>query len=320
MSPPLRIDVFNGDADGLCALQQLRLHEPVSAQLITGVKRDIRLLARIPECSGAHITVLDISLEVNREALLLLLRDNHVRYFDHHFAGALPESPQFEAHINTDPEVCTSSLVDAHLHGSARLWAIAGAFGDNQHALAQQLAASRDLNPSEVSRLQEVGELLNYNGYGETLADLMYAPEQLFHELHPFDNPLEFARTSEAIPRLRDALASDLKNARSRAPELESAAVGVFRFPDEAWGRRVAGIFSNEQTRQHPDRAMALLVENEKGGVLVSMRAPLSNPREADTLCRRFGGGGRSKAAGINHLPSERIPEFLDAFREIYER
>ena len=40
-------DVFNGDADGLCALQQLRLDRPVASELVTGVKRDIQLLNRI---------------------------------------------------------------------------------------------------------------------------------------------------------------------------------------------------------------------------------------------------------------------------------
>ena len=34
-------DVFNGDADGICALIQLRLAEPRDTTLITGVKRDI---------------------------------------------------------------------------------------------------------------------------------------------------------------------------------------------------------------------------------------------------------------------------------------
>ncbi|RUM38930.1 MAG: acetyltransferase, partial [Desulfobulbus sp.] len=38
-------DVFNGDADGICALHQLRLHDPrPDAHLVTGVKRDICLL------------------------------------------------------------------------------------------------------------------------------------------------------------------------------------------------------------------------------------------------------------------------------------
>ncbi len=30
------IDVFNGDADGLCALHQLRLKTPVTSTLVTG--------------------------------------------------------------------------------------------------------------------------------------------------------------------------------------------------------------------------------------------------------------------------------------------
>ena len=34
-------DVFNGDADGICALQQLRLREPREAELVTGMKRDM---------------------------------------------------------------------------------------------------------------------------------------------------------------------------------------------------------------------------------------------------------------------------------------
>ena len=49
-------DVFNGDADGLCALQQLRLHTPVdNAILITGVKRDISLLQRVEAQAGDNV-------------------------------------------------------------------------------------------------------------------------------------------------------------------------------------------------------------------------------------------------------------------------
>jgi hypothetical protein len=41
-------DVFNGDADGICALIQLRLAEPKESILITGVKRDIKLAKQVP--------------------------------------------------------------------------------------------------------------------------------------------------------------------------------------------------------------------------------------------------------------------------------
>ena len=39
-------DIFNGDADGLCALQQLRLAEPRTATLVTGTKRDIGAIGK----------------------------------------------------------------------------------------------------------------------------------------------------------------------------------------------------------------------------------------------------------------------------------
>ncbi len=57
---------FNGDADGLCALQQLRLVDPRAAKLVTGVKRDIELLQRVDAGAGDQVMVLDVSLDQNR--------------------------------------------------------------------------------------------------------------------------------------------------------------------------------------------------------------------------------------------------------------
>jgi hypothetical protein len=47
-----RYDAFNGDADGICALHQLRLADPQEAILVTGVKRDIALLKKIDARAG----------------------------------------------------------------------------------------------------------------------------------------------------------------------------------------------------------------------------------------------------------------------------
>ena len=47
-----RIDVFNGDADGICALHQLRLAEPAESVLVTGPKRDIALVERVAAAPG----------------------------------------------------------------------------------------------------------------------------------------------------------------------------------------------------------------------------------------------------------------------------
>lgn len=67
------IDVFNGDADGICALHQLRLANPVESLLVTGVKRDINLLKKVNAGSRDKLTVLDISLDKNKKELLRCL-------------------------------------------------------------------------------------------------------------------------------------------------------------------------------------------------------------------------------------------------------
>ena len=66
------IDVFNGDADGICALHQLRLHNPQKSSIVTGVKRDNLLLKRIFATRDSTLTVLDISSYANRDSLLVI--------------------------------------------------------------------------------------------------------------------------------------------------------------------------------------------------------------------------------------------------------
>src|SRR5262245_9845008 len=101
-------DVFNGDADGICSLLQLRLAEPRDAQLVTGVKREIDLLRRVDAGAGDRVTVLDVAMENNRADLdRLLAAGAQVLYVDHHIPGEIPENPRLEALINTAPEVCT---------------------------------------------------------------------------------------------------------------------------------------------------------------------------------------------------------------------
>ena len=59
----LTYDVFNGDADGICALLQLRLAEPAETTRITGVKRDITLAYQVPADCRAKVNILDIRLD-----------------------------------------------------------------------------------------------------------------------------------------------------------------------------------------------------------------------------------------------------------------
>jgi len=319
----MNYDVFNGDADGICALHQLRLAEPRQALLVSGVKRDIRLLAKLadnPEVEGAEITVLDISMESNKDSLgTLLQRGNNIFYVDHHFAGEIPAAGNLLATIDPGPDVCTGILVDRLIGGKFRLWAIVAAYGDNLHGAARQTAIGLGLTDNELATLQELGELMNYNGYGRELADLHVTPQELFRAVAPFASPFDFYRESDVPGHLRKGYAEDMAKARSVQPLAENDSGRIFTFPDAPWSRRVAGVFSNEKARQMADKAHALIVDNGDGTLMVSVRAPLRNKQGAASLCRKFPtGGGREAAAGINALPQGQFDAFVNAFRQTW--
>lgn len=309
------IDVFNGDADGLCALQQLRLAEPADSVLVTGVKRDVALLERVTAAPGDLVTVLDLSLEPNREALARLLEAGaRVQYYDHHFPGNIPGHPHLAVRIDPSPMVCTGALVDRDLSGSYRPWAVVASFGDGLPELGQQLAAQCGLSETDAARLARLGECLNYNSYGTTVADLHVNPAELALALRPYRHPLEFVAESPAYPRLSGGFDEDMQCAARLRPEHETPAAAVFILPDAPWARRVIGVFANRVAREHPERAHAILAPNSDGGYTVSVRAPAARPVGADELCRQFpSGGGRNAAAGINRLPTNDLQRFLTA-------
>lgn len=311
--------VFNGDADGICAAHQLRLAGSAPHHVVTGVKRDIGLLAQVAARAGDQVEVADISLDANRAALdRLLAAGACVTWYDHHFAGAIPASAALKAHIDTASDTCSSLIVDALLGGRFRKWAVTAAFGDNLHAVAHKLAETAALDAAATQALRELGELMNYNAYGETVQDLYVAPADLFARIAQFDDPLQFAGADAFVPRLRAGMAADLRLAHGIAPLAADAATAVLVLPALPWARRVNGVFANELARAHPERAHAILVQSA-GGFVVSVRAPLARPSGADTLCRGFAtGGGRARAAGINDLPQGDLERFCQAFRTAF--
>lgn len=311
-----RFDVFNGDADGICALHQWRLSYPASATLVTGVKRDIHLLQRVQAAAGDAVLALDISLDTNRDDVeRLLAAGASVRYFDHHFAGDPILHPALEANIDTAPDQCTSLLVDKALGGRFRAWAVVAAFGDNLHHAARQLATHMNLDGEALESFAELGELLNYNAYGDSVDDLHCPPDTLYRELAPYVEPLDFIREATSFARLHAGFAEDIANAEAISPCLETGKVAAWLLPDAAWSRRVVGVLSNRLAVANPARAHALLVPNSSGNLTVSVRAPKVRPTGADELCRRYPtGGGRKAAAGINHLPAGEIDAFFADF------
>jgi len=311
-------DVFNGDADGICALHQLRLAEPRESVLVTGAKRDIALLERVDAQSGDQVTVLDISLARNAGALKrLLARGAACRYFDHHLPGEIPEHPKLATFIDTAPAVCTSLLVDRYLNGSQRIWAVAGAFGDNLAGSARGAAVRLELNELQLAQLQALGECLNYNAYGDSVDDLHYHPAELYQTLARYSDPFQFITGEPIYEVLRAARADDLYRASEVAPALATAKSAIYVLPDAAWSRRASGTFGNELAVAHPERAHAVLVTGTDG-YTVSVRSPLINARGADAVCREFGGAGREGAAGISQLPAGDYARFVEVFTRAY--
>ncbi|OIO70351.1 MAG: acetyltransferase [Zetaproteobacteria bacterium CG_4_9_14_3_um_filter_49_83] len=316
----INFDVFNGDADGICALHQLRLAEPKEAELITGVKRDIALCKRVLAGQGDLVTVLDISFDKNRDEVVRLIDAGaSVRYFDHHFAGELPASDLLETYIDTSADICTSLLVNDYLNGAYLPWAVTAAFGDNLFDSARKAAAPLELDDMQLQQLEQLGTLINYNGYGVTLEDLYFPPAELFRAIQPYESPFDFIAQAQAYQVLAQGFESDMKSAEQSEVVAENNTTAVLMLPDEAWARRVSGVYGNQLARDYPDRAHALVTVLEDGSYRISVRAPMSNKSGADELCMRFPtGGGRKAAAGINALPSDMLDEFIAAFQQQY--
>ena len=317
----MHFDVFNGDADGIIALVQLRLAEPKNTTLITGVKRDIMLVEQVPVEQAKSVTILDISMEKNAPALKQLLdNDADIFYVDHHRSGEIPTSNKLTAIIDTDANTCTSLLVNNHLNGQFAHWAIAAAYGDNMLASADTLAEQCGLSILEKSQLKALGIYINYNGYGRSIDDLHFSPEQLFKQLVKYDNPLMLIGEENSVyHQLENAYNQDMDKALSAKILFDSESCKAVKLPDEAWARRVSGVFGNELANQSPDKAHIVFTINTDDTYTVSLRAPLNNKQGAGDICADFPtGGGRAAAAGVNKLPAEKVNAFIEAVAQYY--
>jgi len=314
-------DVFNGDADGICALLQLRFAEPRDAQLVTGVKREIDLLNRVYPAADDRITVLDISLDKNREGLNRALDVGaQVFYVDHHFAGTVPASAALKSMINEAPDVCTSVLINHYLRGAYREWAVVGTFGDNLKRTANGLIKNLHLSAEKAELLENLGIYINYNGYGANLEELHFAPDELYGLLSQYHSPFDFiANNRQAFQKLEQGYHQDIEAAQSTVALVEADGIAAFVLPDEPWARRVSGVYSNQLANDNADRGHAVLTLKPNGNYLVSVRAPLNNKKGAAALCMQFpSGGGREAAAGINDLPVDMLAKFLDQFKKAF--
>jgi hypothetical protein len=302
-------------------LLQLRFAEPREAQLVTGVKREIDLLNRVYPAADDRITVLDISLDKNREGLDRALDVGaQVFYVDHHFAGAVPASASLKSLINEAPDVCTSVLIDHYLRGAYREWAVVGTFGDNLKHTANGLIKNLYFSAEQVTLLENLGIYINYNGYGANLEELHFVPDQLYRLLSQYRSPFDFVADNSAdFQKLEQGYHQDIEAAQSTVALVASDEIAAFVLPNEPWARRVSGVFSNQLANDNPQRGHAVLTVKPNGNYLVSVRAPLNNKKGAAALCMQFPtGGGREAAAGINDLPADMLAKFLDQLKKAF--
>jgi hypothetical protein len=326
-APGARVFVFNGDADGLISQHILGLELGWPDLRVTGWKRDIQLLAKVPPLASGRIHglhALDISLGRNLDALGPLLAQGNLRitWYDHHDPGEPPAHPNLELHINQAAETCTAVIVNA-VHGLRHpLWAAMAAFGDNLPATASALASSGGASAHEAAMLRRVGVLINYNAYGEKPGDTLFEPAQLAERMMPYREAYDLCWDQSLLGPLAAQFESDRERFQGLRPVVDRSGAGAYLVPDEAFARRYGATWANERALQEPDRALAVIHAREDGSYMVSIRAPrrwdgstAGSSASAADLAREFPtGGGRKLAAGINALPVDQLERFLQRF------
>jgi len=281
----MRWYAYNGDADGICSMVQWGLVYGIEGKRITGVKRDIELLERVSPNPDDEIIVMDISLARNHaRAVELSSQGFDITWFDHHLAGDPIDA--IATHIDTSSDVCTARIVEKFL-GVDSDWAQVALHGDGLSV------------HSSKPEFKELGELLNYNGYGADLSDLHFHPDELLLLCLQAKTPQNFMDT-QAFMTLKNGFESDLSNAKNIEPSN-----GYYLLPNEAWARRVVGVMAH-RINESGDGPHVIAID--KGETLqVSIRGT----EGIGELCKMFGGGGRATAGGIDALPKSEIAALM---------
>jgi nanoRNase/pAp phosphatase (c-di-AMP/oligoRNAs hydrolase) len=276
---------YNGDADGICSMVQWGLVYGIEGHRVTGVKRDIELLERVNPNPDDEIIVMDISLARNHaRAVELSTQGFDITWFDHHLAGEPIDG--ITTNIDTSANVCTAVIVEKFL-GLESDWAQVALHGDGLSV------------HSSKPEFKELGELLNYNGYGADLSDLHFHPDELLLLCLQAKTPQNFMDT-QAFMTLKNGFESDLSNAINIEPRN-----GYYLLPNESWARRVVGVMAH-RINESGDGPHVIAID--KGETLqVSIRGS----EGIGELCKMFGGGGRATAGGIDALPKSEITALM---------
>ena len=282
----MRWFAYNGDADGICSMVQWGLVHGIEGKRITGVKRDIELLKKVSAKEGDELVVMDISLARNASLASDFERNGvKIQWFDHHLAGSYKGN--IDTYIDNSPSVCTAIIVQEYL-GIKSNWSQVALHGDGLSGV------------SNMPSLKELGELLNYNGYGKDISDLHFHPDNLLLSCMQAKTPEMFLETKE-FEILKKGFAKDIEKSESI-----SLRDGAYILPNEAWARRVVGVFAH-RINSKGSGPHVIAIEKE-GSYQISLRGQSG----IGELCAMFGGGGRETAGGIDDLPKEDMAALMN--------
>lgn len=278
---------YNGDADGICSMVQWALAKGIAGNRITGVKRDIELLKQIDAKKGDSIIAMDISLARNHvEAAKLNSIGVEISWFDHHLPGEPIDG--IVTNVDTSSNVCTAVIVQKYLRIESD-WAQVALHGDG----LGQFAKNGDL--------AELGELLNYNGYGADLTDLHFHPDELLLSCIEAKTPQKFI-VSDAFKILKDGFEKDILHTLNH-PSKNNLTI----LPDEPWARRVVGVLAHRLIKANGSPKVIALTKG------VSFQISIRANDGVGEFCQNYGGGGRATAGGIDLFPKNQIKALMNA-------
>ena len=85
---------------------------------------------------------------------------------------------------------------------------------------------------SQVELLNELGVYINYNGYGGSLDDLYFTPEDLYKSLHPYTNPLDFIASEDTFDVLKSGYSDDMSKGTNADYHVKTNEHAVIILPD----------------------------------------------------------------------------------------
>ena len=177
------------------------------------------------------------------------------------------------------------------------------------------MAKSENLTEEQVIFLKQIGLVVNYNSYGQTVEDLFFPPEEIAKAVKACGSDIfRFTEQSDIFPTLFENFSADMSSAVCQEPYSISDNAVIYALPNEAWTHRVMGSFSNHLVSTNKGLACAIAVLNSDGTYRISVRSSINNPYGAGNLCKKFGGGGREKAGGVNNLDASELDKFKEEF------